>query len=190
MTRILSIGEIMMEMSDMGGGLYRKSFAGDTFNMAHYIRLVSGGRIDVDYLTAIGQDTESDDCLKFMQKEGVGTDRVFRDANRTIGLFILSNDPKGEKQYGYWRGQSAARFLFDQPHDLSGYELVYLSGITAAITEQKNNLVQSVSQARHKGGFFAFDLNYRPKLWSITEAEAFADQILPLMGLVKISDEE
>ncbi|WP_421781742.1 sugar kinase [Kiloniella litopenaei] len=190
MTKILSIGEVMLEMSDVGGGLFKKSFAGDTFNVAHYINVASQGRIRADYLTALGHDGISRECIDFLEQHGVSTRRVQLLHGRTIGLFILGNDAAGEKQYGYWRGQSAARHLFDQPQDLSGYDLVYFSGITAAITENKNNLILSIAEAKEKGARIVFDYNHRAQLWSQEEACEFARKILPLIDIVKISDEE
>lgn len=190
MTKILSIGEVMLEMSDVGGGLFKKSFAGDTFNVAHYINVTSHGRIKADYLTALGRDAISNECIDFLEKQGVSTRRVQFVDGRTIGLFILGNDAAGEKQYGYWRGQSAARHLFDQPQDLSDFDLVYFSGITAAITENRNNLILSIAEAKNKGARIVFDFNYRAQLWSKEEACEFAGEILPLIDIVKISDEE
>lgn len=190
MTKVLSIGEVMLEMSDMGGGNYKKSYAGDTFNVAHYLNTVSKGRIKPEYFTALGIDAESNNCLSFLQGKGVGTTKCVQDPDRTIGLFILSNDENGEKQYGYWRGQSAARHLFDKTQDLTGFDLVYFSGITAAITENKENLVQSIKAAGQRGAQIAYDFNHRALLWTPDEARNFARSLLPEVDLIKISDEE
>ena len=48
MERVLAIGEVMLEMSDQGNGLFRKSFAGDTFNVLHYLSLLTGGEVATD----------------------------------------------------------------------------------------------------------------------------------------------
>ena len=190
MTKILSIGEVMLELSDIGNGLYKKSFAGDTSNFAYYINVTSGGSIVVDYLTAIGYDMNSDDCLKFLVKSGISISRCLRSTEHTIGLFILSNDAKGEKQYGYWRGQSAARHIFDQIQDLSGYNIVYFSGITAAITKNKNNLIKSILLIKNQDVEIVFDFNFRKQLWSPDDAIKFATRILQHISIIKISDEE
>ncbi len=190
MVKILCIGEVMLELSDMGGGLYRKSYAGDTFNVAHYLNVVSHGRIQAEYLTAIGVDAQSDACLEFLKDKGVLTSRCLRDPNRTLGLFILSNDDHGEKQYAYWRGQSAARAIFDQIQDLSSYDLIYFSGITAAITEHKDNLITSIMNARQQGAKIVYDFNYRQLLWGAQAARDFAGRVLPHTDIIKISGEE
>ncbi|WP_419905018.1 sugar kinase [Kiloniella sp.] len=198
MTKILAIGEVMLEMSDVGNGLFKKSFAGDTFNVAHYINVASRGRIKADYLTALGDDDSSRDCLAFLEEMGVSTGKIQTLEGRTIGLFVLSNDAAGEKKYGYWRGQSAARHLFDQTQDLTGFDMVYFSGITAAITENRNNLISSLAevkfQAKAQGksdsAKIIYDFNHRAQLWSKEQACSFANEILPLVDIAKISDEE
>lgn len=192
MAKILSIGEVMLEMCDMGNGLYKKSFAGDSFNVAHYLNVVTDGRHQVEYLTAVGMDAESESCLQFLLQQGVATTRCLRDPNHNIGLFILSNDEDGEKLYGYWRGDSAARHLFDEIQNLSGYDLICFSGITAAITINKKHLIQSLAAAKENRPEtqFVYDFNHRKLLWGIASARDFAEQILAHMAIVKISDEE
>ena len=180
----------MLEMSDQGDGLYRRSFAGDTFNVLHYLGRLAGNRFRRDYLTMVGQDAESDACLAFLRDHGVPTDRCLRHPQRTIGLFIISNDDAGEKQYAYWRGQAAARCLFDEERDLSGYDMIYLSGITAAITENRDNLLKSVARVHQNGGRVIYDFNHRRQLWRPEEARQFASAILEFTDLAKISHEE
>ncbi len=190
MANVLTVGEIMLEFSNVGNGLYQKSYAGDSFNFAYYFLAISGDRHRIDYLTALGMDDVSEQCLSFVQKHGVGISRCKRDNEHTIGLFTLDNDARGEKNYGYWRGQSAARHLFDFQQDLSGYDWVVFSGITAAILHNRKNLIQSALAAKRKGAKLAYDFNYRNLLWNTEEACTFAKSILPDIDLVKISDEE
>ena len=180
----------MLEMSDIGDGLYKKGFAGDTFNVVHYINRVSCGQLDTSYLSAIGQDALSEACFDFLVKSGISTSHIQRDPGRTIGLFILSNDEKGEKQYSYWRGQSAARHIFNEMRDLTGFDYIYLSGITTAVTENKENLLKSLKQAKEKGATIVFDVNHRKLLWSAREASLFAHRMFEIADIVKISDEE
>ena len=190
MKKLLAIGEIMMEMADIGDNLYKMSFAGDTFNVAHYMNIVSGGTYNASYLTAIGEDDASQLCLEFMERHGVSTSHIIKDTKRTIGLFTLSNDEKGEKRYGYWRGQAAARFMFAKPRKLDGFDYIYLSGITAAITDYKDNLILSLRQSKSKGSKIVYDVNYRKLLWDADEARHFFNQIIDFVDIVKISDEE
>ena len=190
MDKLLCIGEVMLELSQVNENSYKKSFAGDTFNVAHYAAITGGEKIETEYLTAIGTDNESDACFEFIAANNVGVRHIIRDENRTIGLFLLSNDDEGEKKYNYWRSVAAAKYVFNQPRDLSGFNLINISGITAAITIEKDNLIASLLQAKNKGAKIIYDFNYRQMLWSVEDAKKFALKILPLVDIAKISDEE
>ena len=111
-SRILAIGECMVELSQTDAGLYRRSFAGDTFNAAWYLRRLLHLDAEVSYATCIGEDAVSDEMLRFFETEGILTDAVRRVPDRTVGLYMISLDG-GERSFSYWRAQSAARCLAD-----------------------------------------------------------------------------
>ncbi|MGL1921672.1 MAG: sugar kinase [Hyphomicrobiales bacterium] len=190
MNKLLCVGEIMLEMAQLTPNTYKKSYAGDCFNVAHYASIIGGSHIQVDYLTTIGNDVESDDCFQFIKEHAVGTQKIIRDERNTIGLFLLSNDEFGEKQYAYWRSVSAAKHLFEQTRDMSDYDFIQFSGITAAITINKDNLIASLKSAKLNGSDIIFDFNYRQQLWSIEEVIDFTNKILKIVDIVKISSEE
>ena len=190
MAKILTIGEIMLEFAEIGDGIYKKSFAGDTFNFAYYLNVVSGGVHQVDYLTALGADEISAQCLRFIERHGIGVSKCIRRADRTIGLFMLANDAHGEKQYGYWRGQSAARCLFDSRLDLVAHDWICFSGITAAVLHNRRNLIACIIAAKQQGAKLGYDCNHRNLLWDVDEAIEFAKNIFADMDLIKISDAE
>ena len=57
MTRIVAIGECMVEMAPVATeGQYRLGYAGDTLNTAWYLRRLLGAIDQIDYFTAVGSD--------------------------------------------------------------------------------------------------------------------------------------
>ncbi len=166
----LSVGECMVEMSDAGGGLYRRGFAGDTFNTAWYARRLLPDTWRVGYVSAIGDDAASAEMAAFMQGEGIDISTLRRFPDRTVGLYMISLE-QGERSFSYWRGQSAARGLADDPtwlaEALSGGDILYFSGITLAILTPaaRQTLCDALRQARTNGAQVAFDTNLRPRLW-------------------------
>jgi 2-dehydro-3-deoxygluconokinase len=190
--RFLAIGECMAEMSPSDApDTYRMGFAGDTFNTAWYMARVAP-QVSASYLTAVGDDTVSQNLMDFMQASGVNTRAVQTKADKTIGLYLISLD-NGERSFSYWRGQSAARGLADDPDVLtqamSDADLIYFSGITLAILapEKRAALLAALSEARTAGKVIAFDPNLRPKLWesptvmteAIMQGAAVCDIALP-----------
>lgn len=190
--RIVSIGEAMVEMAPLEvPGTFRMGFAGDTLNTAWYLaRLMPDWK--VDYLTAAGTDGLSDRFVAFLAEAGIGTAHIKRRTDRTLGLYLIELT-EGERSFAYWRGESAARTLADDPGTLTaalaGAEVAYLSGITLAILppEGRANLLAALAAFRAKGGRVAFDPNLRPRLWSdpdtmrraVTETAALAQIVLP-----------
>ena len=83
MTRVASIGECMIELSEAAGGLMSRSYGGDTLNTAVYLARLG---VRVDYLTALGDDPWSEEMLSAWRAEGVGTDLVVRVPGRLPGL--------------------------------------------------------------------------------------------------------
>ena len=166
----------------------RQGFAGDTFNTAWYLKRLQPDW-DVDYLSAVGTDAISDAMLGFMAGAGIGTEHVARRVDRTVGLYLISLKA-GERSFSYWRGQSAARTLADEPaalaRGLAGAGLAVFSGITLAIlTPERRGVL--LAALRESGAQVAFDPNMRPRLWSgpgemaaaVAEAARVADVVLP-----------
>ena len=56
----VAVGEAMVEIAPVGGGQYRRGFAGDTFNTAWHLALALQGRAKVGFVTRVGRDRISD----------------------------------------------------------------------------------------------------------------------------------
>ncbi|WLR97942.1 sugar kinase [Shinella sumterensis] len=190
--RLLAIGECMVELMQADGGLLRKGYAGDTFNTAYYARQYLPSEWSVDYLSAVGTDTISDEMLAFMQGHGIGTAHVARIEGRSPGLYMI-HLKDGERSFSYWRSASAARLL---AHDgdrlraaMEASDLIVFSGITLAILppEDVETLLAELRRARAAGKRIAFDPNIRPRLWddagrmraTITEGARAATLVMP-----------
>ncbi|MCB1337512.1 MAG: sugar kinase, partial [Maritimibacter sp.] len=126
----------MVELADAGGGLYRRGFAGDTFNTAWYARQLLPDDWSVAYGSCIGTDAMSQEMAAFIAGEGIDTACLRPVADRTVGLYMISLD-RGERSFSYWRGQSAARALAEDEDWLAetmrGRRVIHVSGITFAI---------------------------------------------------------
>lgn len=189
---VLAIGECMAEFAPThSDGEFRLGFAGDTFNTAWYLARCATGAT-VSYLTTIGNDTISQKMLALMRDSGIDDRFVQISDERTIGLYLISLD-RGERSFSYWRGQSAAKTLADDPAHLAKAmetaDLIYFSGITLAILAPENRatLLGALSNARAAGKTIAFDPNLRPRLWAsgramteaIMQGAAVSDIVLP-----------
>jgi 2-dehydro-3-deoxygluconokinase len=167
---ICSIGECMIELApDRGSpGLYRRGIAGDSFNTAVYLARLHDG--PVSYVTGLGEDAVSDRMAAVMETEGLDCSLIRRVRGKRPGLYMIDVDTEGERQFHYWRNDSAARLMFDGlgPRDiadlLDGFDAIYLSGITLAILDesQRSALFDALTMT---GARLFFDPNHRPILW-------------------------
>ncbi len=187
---IACIGECMVELAPAGEGMFRQAFAGDVFNTAWYLKALSA--TPVRFVSAIGTDPLSDAMAAFIGSQGIDTSHILRLPNATVGLYLITLTG-AERSFTYWRGQSAAKQLADDPARLAaaleGAALAYLSGITLAIlsAEARARLFVVLAQFQKRGGQIAFDPNIRLRLWpdraemdaSLAAAYALADFAFP-----------
>lgn len=169
--KMVSIGEAMVEMAPVGDGLYRRAFAGDTFNTAWHLAQRLGPQATVGFVTRIGQDQLSNAFAAELAADGIDTMGITRDPQRKMGLYVIELNGV-ERSFHYWRDSSAARLLADDPGELAkalqGAGLIHLSGITLAILSPSARLIlfAVLAQARQAGAVVSFDPNIRPRLWS------------------------
>ena len=170
MSRVACIGECMIELRPAASGLYSRGFGGDTLNTAVYLARLG---VEVDYITALGDDTLSEEMIAGWQAEGVGTATVARLKGKLPGIYLIETDVKGERKFFHWRESAAARQLMDLPEtedilrSFAGYDVVYLSAITLSILKEtgRERLMAALGQARAKGARIAFDTNFRARGW-------------------------
>ncbi|ALZ84981.1 2-dehydro-3-deoxygluconokinase [Pseudomonas oryzihabitans] len=200
LTRIGLIGECMVELRTQADGQLAQAFGGDTLNAAVYLRrLLEDGEVQVDYLTAVGDDTLSQAMRARWREEGVSDERVRVLPGRLPGLYLIQTDADGERRFLYWRGEAAARECFDgadaQPllTALAGYQVLYLSGISLAVLTDtgRERLFAALREARAAGTRLVFDNNYRPRLWPGVQAARTAYQrLLQLTDLALVTWED
>lgn len=190
--RFVAIGECMIEMSGGADRLYRMGFAGDTLNTSWYVRALFPADWSVDYVTALGDDFYSQEMRAFFEKAGIGTGHIREIKGRRPGLYMI-HQAEGDRQFTYWRGQSAAKSLADDSAALDAAladaDIIYFSGITLAILDPRarGQLIKAIVKARSGGARVVFDTNLRPALWTspevmkstMTAAATISDMVLP-----------
>jgi 2-dehydro-3-deoxygluconokinase len=173
--RVAIIGEGMLELRRRRDGSASLGWGGDTLNTAVYLARLG---VEVSYITAVGTDPESDALVEAWRGEGIDCTHVLRHPTRSPGLYAIRTDEKGERSFTYWRGESAARALFETPgvEEALAFaataDCVFLSGITLSIFDDagRSRLLRLTAGMRKAGRAVAFDPNYRPKGWASREA--------------------
>ncbi|PTO66926.1 sugar kinase [Vibrio splendidus] len=208
MKHIAIIGECMIELNGKPFGSMHQTFGGDTLNAAVYLSRgceanLNQDDIKVSYVTALGADPISKGMLERWQQEGISTDLVLQDSQRTPGLYLIQLDDAGERTFLYWRNQSAARYLLQHPdfnqikQALRNVDMVFLSGITLAILPEQDRieLLNILVELKAQGVEIAFDSNFRPALWPQDENQTVKNSYQAMytltdLALVTFDDEQ
>ncbi len=167
---VFVFGEGMLELSDIDAGRARLSYGGDTLNTAIY--LARSGE-SVEYVSALGGDPFSESLRRSWIDEGLSLNYCLKIPGRTVGLYAVRTDDRGERSFTYWRSESAARSFFEAPDAADAIEamkacdVLYLSGITLSLfSESHRRMIAEIAGAiRARGGDVAFDTNYRARGW-------------------------
>ncbi len=189
MTTAISIGECMVELRPVADGHLRRGFAGDAYNTAVYLKRSAPG-LDVQFLTATGDDALSEGMIDTWRGEGIGDRLVFRIPGARPALYLIETNDKGDRKFHYWRGDTPAkqwlrRLVAGGGADLlNGAGLVYVSGISLAILDpaDRKDAIALLGSLTTK---VAFDPNIRPALWpSMDEARACFEAMVKPAAIV------
>ncbi len=169
-TRIVSVGEVMIEMARGSDGRFSQACGGDTFNTAVYL---ARRGLPVTYATALGDDPYSDQIVALAAAESIATDQIVRVPGRVPGLYLIETDSKGERSFQYWRDSAPARDLFELPQwaglaeSIIAARIIYFSGITLSLYSNTGlgRFFAILEMARQGGAKVVFDSNYRPRAW-------------------------
>lgn len=182
-SRIVSVGEVMVEMARDTDGRFIQGCGGDTFNTAIYL---ARHNLDVGYASALGTDPYSESILALARAENIACDLVLQLPDRLPGLYLIETDQAGERSFHYWREQAPAREIFERPEwsriaeGLLAAGMIYFSGITLSLYSNAGpdsnvglgRFLATLEMARAAGTKIVFDGNYRPRGWKGDTARA------------------
>ncbi len=186
--RICSIGECMVEFSNIQKDIFKLGYAGDTANSAIYLSRLGAKS---SFVSSIGSDDFSNKMLTFLKKEKVQTHNIYKSKNKTIGLYVIKNNNNGERNFFYWRSNSAAKTIFENVShkilydQISKYDAIYFSGISLSIYNQKSisKFYKVLRLLKKDGVQIYFDFNVRLNNW---ESKKIAQQTI--LKFSRISD--
>jgi len=171
--------------------LFRRGFGGDTANFIVAAARM-GGRCG--YVTRVGDDEFGRAFLALWDREGVDRSRVVVEREGRTAVYFIARREEGGHDFTYYRAHSPASRL--QPGDLdrgylAGARVLHTSGITQAISVSALAAVEAALDiAAAAGVAVSYDVNARPRLWSIDAARAAAERACGRAQLVFLSAED
>ena len=192
---VCSIGEAMIEISNIKNSLYNQSFAGDTLNFCNYL---DKKKINAFFLSAIGKSEINQSLLDFVKSKKISIKYIKQINQFEVGLYLIKNKDNGEKQFFYWRDESAAKQYFNNIDfinlykELKNFDYIYFSGITLSIihVSKLNNFIKLLKLLKSKKIKIVFDFNIRPTRWNKKNLNNFFDSVLKFVDICFLSGED
>jgi len=194
MAKVLLIGEPMaLLIADSVGPLqgvdnFTRKLAGAEVNVC--IGLTRLGH-EATYVTRLGRDSFGHYTKKTLEDEGISTDFITFDDEFKTGMMLKGKVLDGDPDIEYYRKGSAASKMTPEQMDaidLSGFELVHVTGILPAVSlDCRIAMKHLMERAKEAGIIVSFDPNLRPMLWeskaimveTLNDLAKFADIVLP-----------
>ena len=185
----------MIEISNIKNSLYNQSFAGDTLNFCNYL---DKKKLNAFFLSAIGKSEINQSLLDFVKSKNISTKYIKQINQFEIGLYLIKNKDNGEKQFFYWRDESAAKQYFNNIDflnlykELKNFDYIYFSGITLSIIHisKLNNFIKLLKLLKRKKIKIVFDFNIRPSRWNKKNLNIFLDSVLKFVDICFLSGED
>ncbi|MCL4544580.1 MAG: sugar kinase [Chloroflexi bacterium] len=192
MVEVVALGEAMLRLSPPGYGRLESAtrfevvVGGSELNVA--AALAHLGR-SVDFVTKLPTSPLGRLVASTAREHGVQVEHTVWSSER-LGLYFYEQGlaPR-PSQVVYDRAGSAASTLHprDVPWEavLAACRIFHTSGITAALSAESLATVEhALRVARSQGITTTFDLNYRSRLWSASQATQAYERLLPHCSVV------
>jgi len=177
---VVTIGETMLRFSPNGYSRWDQAeslevhVGGSESNTA--VGLARLG-MRVCWLSRLTDNDFGRRIARTISSHGVDTEHVVWTEHDRVGTYYYEDgSPPRSSRVIYDRAASAfTQFSSGQlPNNFfvpGQAKLLHITGISLALGEKTRELIQTaVTQARHAGWLISFDVNYRAKLWSPSEA--------------------
>jgi 2-dehydro-3-deoxygluconokinase len=196
--KVVTFGEIMLRLSPPGFERLLQSptlsatFGGAEANVA--VSLAHWGFESV-YVTRVPSHAIGEAAVRALRAEGVRTDSIVRGGERLGIYFAESGASQRPSTVVYDRAHSAISDIdpvaLDWAQVMRGATWFHVSGITPALGPKPARCVaDALAAARAARVTTSFDLNFRRKLWSPSEAQATLRPLMKNVNLVIANEED
>lgn len=192
MPDVITIGETMLRLSAPTGVALEQAphllvhVAGAESNVA--VGLSRMGT-SAGWISRLADNPLGRRILNDIRSQGVDVSRVLWTRGERVGTYFveLGRTPRPGRVV-YDRAGSAMAAINPEEVDWSyvrGARVVHMSGITPGLSPSCFQLVtRALQEAKSGGQVVSFDVNYRARLWSATEAAATLSLLLRQVGIL------
>ena len=198
MKTIVGLGDLLVSLTPdnyfrlLQADHFRVSYTGAEANVC--VSLSRFG-LKTQLLTRVPEGAMGDCAIAHLNRYGVGTDYVARGGERIGVLYMERGASQRPSQVIYDRKHTAIceakpeDFDFDTIFADAGW--MHFTGITPALSEHTPALcMEACKQAKAHGMKISCDLNFRKKLWTLRQAKAVMEKLLPFVDVLIANEED
>jgi len=196
--KVVTFGEIMLRLSTPGFSRFSQvqsfdvTFGGGEANVA--VSLANYG-LKSYFVTRLPKHDIGQAAVNHLRRFGVHTDYIIRDGERLGIYFLETGASQRPSKVIYDRNHSAVSEMRPGDVDWSdvfkGAAWFHWTGITPALGESARECVKAAcSAAKAAGVTISCDLNFRKKLWTEKEAQAFMQPLMEHVDVCIANEED
>ena len=189
---VTSLGEMLLRLSVPSGERLETARHLDVYPAgaeANVISLLARLERKTYWAGALPQNAPGRLAANALRIAGVDTSGIIWNASGRMGTYYVEfGEPPRGIQVTYDRANSCMAHMKPEELDWDSFlntRLLHLTGITPALSTSCHEIVErAVEDARHRGVPISFDVNYRGKLWTATDAQKILGSMIQKVELL------
>lgn len=193
---IIALGELLVDFTQAGTSpngmvLFERNPGGAIANV-----LVAAAKLghSTAFLGKVGADMHGAFLAQTLQSVGVCTDGLIMDPDVFTTLAFVTLSAQGERAFSFARKPGADTQLRPDelnPDLIQNTRIFHIGSLSLTNEPARSATLRALELAKASGSIISYDPNYRSSLWpDQSTAIKQMRSVLPLVDLIKISDEE
>jgi fructokinase len=194
---IVCLGELLVDMfpAEIGRELaqvtaFRPKPGGAPANVAVAVTRLGRGSA---FIGKVGDDAFGHHLAGVLREEGVNVQGMRYDAEARTGMAFIAMPDVNSYDILFYRNPGADMRLRADELDrelLQGTRALHFGSLSLIQEPSRGATLEALKIARQAGALISFDVNYRPDLWSRTEARERVMATLSHVNLLKVNETE
>ena len=193
---VAALGELLIDFTPAGKSkngmqLFERNPGGAPANVLCALQNLG---MKTAFLGKVGKDMHGDFLRCVLNEKGVNTDGLVQDSGVFTTLAFVKLSETGERSFSFARKPGADTCL--RIEDLSeqilkNCKLFHFGSLSLTNEPSRSATIKAAQIAKGAGAIISYDPNYRAPLWeNEQEAAVQIRKVLPMVDIIKISDEE
>ena len=196
MISVTALGEVLIDFTDAGvseGGqkLFERNAGGAPANVLVALQRMG---FETAFIGKIGNDLHGEFLRGTLTSNGVNCDGLITDPDFFTTLAFVALDEQGDRSFSFARKPGADTQIRPEEIDeriIRNSRIFHIGSLSLTDEPARSATHHALELAKEAGCVLSYDPNYRANLWpNVGAAMEQMRSVLPMMDLVKISDEE